>query len=48
MAGGRLLGKEAFDYVLNDVGAAACMFGLGGPDEVKYTVSEAKKALGVG
>ena len=48
MAGGRLLGREAFDYVLNEVGASTCMFGLGRPDEVRYTVSEAKKALGVG
>jgi hypothetical protein len=46
MGGGRLLGREAFDYVLNDVGAAACMFGLGRLDEVRFTVAEAKRALG--
>jgi hypothetical protein len=48
MAGGRLLGREAFDYVLNEVGVSACMFGVGRLDEVKFTVSEAKKAIGQG
>jgi len=48
MAGGRLVKQEAFDYVLNEIGAAACMFGLGRMDEVQHTVSEAKKALGGG
>ena len=47
MGGGRLLGREAFDYVLNEVGAAACLFGLGTIDEVTYTVAEARAALGV-
>lgn len=46
MGGGRLLGREAFDYVLNEVGAAACMFGMGRLDEVRFTVAEAKRALG--
>ncbi len=46
MAGGRLLGREAFDYVLNQAKASACMFGLGTLDQVKFTVSEAKMALG--
>ena len=45
MAGGRLVKQEAFDYVLNEIGVAASMFGLGRMDEVKYTVAEAKKAL---
>lgn len=47
MAGGRLLGREAFDYVLNEVGVAACLFGLGTIDEVTYTVAEARAALGL-
>jgi hypothetical protein len=46
MAGGRLLGREAFDYVLNETGAAACMFGMGKLDEVKSTLAQAKSALG--
>ena len=45
MAGGRLLGTEAFDYVLNDVGVAATMFGLGTIDEVTWTVPRALQAL---
>lgn len=45
MAGGRLLGQEAFDYVLNEIGAAACMFGMGRLEEVQFTLSAAKKAL---
>ncbi|MFC1526115.1 hypothetical protein ACFL6X_04805 [Candidatus Latescibacterota bacterium] len=47
MGGGRLLDREAFDYVLNDVGVAATLFGLGTIDEVTYTVSEARQALGL-
>ena len=47
MAGGRLLGREAFDYVLNEVGVAASMFGMGTLDEVRFTVTEAKRALGL-
>ena len=46
MAGGRLLGQEAFDYVLKEVGADACMFGLGRMDEVRETLQAAKKAVG--
>ena len=45
MAGGRIVAQEAFDYVLNEIGIAACMFGLGTLDEVQYTAAEAKKAL---
>jgi len=48
MGGGRLIAREAFDYVLNEVGAAACMFGLGRLEEVEHTVGLAKAALGVG
>ncbi|MFH1571241.1 MAG: hypothetical protein ABIL09_24850, partial [Gemmatimonadota bacterium] len=46
MAGGRLLSQEAFDYVLNEVGVAATMFGLGTIDEVCATVPRALAALG--
>jgi hypothetical protein len=47
MAGGRMVRQEAFDYVLNDVGAAACMFGLGTMEEVLYTFAQARGALGL-
>lgn len=47
MGGGRLIAREAFDYVLNEIGAAACMFGLGRLEEVEHTVGLAKAALGV-
>ncbi len=45
MGGGRILGSEAFDYVLNDVGVAATMFGLGTIDEVAWTVPRALATL---
>ncbi len=45
MAGGRMVRREAFDYVLNEVGVASCMFGLGTLDEVRHTFAEAKGAL---
>ncbi|MEW6754625.1 MAG: hypothetical protein AB1505_27125 [Candidatus Latescibacterota bacterium] len=45
MAGGRLVRQEAFDYVLNEVGVAACMFGLAPMDEVRFTVGQAKGAV---
>ena len=45
-AGGRLLGEDAFDYVLNDVGAASCMMGLGTLDEVRETLTAATRVLG--
>jgi hypothetical protein len=46
MAGGRMLGQAAFDYVLNEVGVAATMFGLGTLAQVRETVAWAKGALG--
>ena len=46
-AGGRFLGQKAFDYVFNEIGAAACMFGMGTVEETGETIAEAKKALGV-
>ena len=47
MGGGRMVRQEAFDYVLNEIGAAASMFGLGPMHEVEQTVSLAKGALGL-
>ena len=46
MGGGRVFGEAPFDYVLNQVRVAACMFGLGRLEDVTYTVSCARKALG--
>lgn len=45
MGGGRMVRQEAFDYVLNEIGVAACMFGLGTLDEMRHTVAEARAAL---
>lgn len=45
MAGGRLVRQEAFDYVLGEVGVAACMFGLGPLHEVRFTVGQARGAI---
>lgn len=45
MGGGRLVQQEAFDYVLNEVGVAATMFGLGTLAEVRQTVDLARQAL---
>jgi hypothetical protein len=47
MAGGRMLGQAAFDYVLNEVGVAATMFGLGTLAQVRETITWAKAALGI-
>ncbi len=46
MAGGRLCNQEAFDHVFGEMGVASCMFGMGTLDEVKETVTNAKRALG--
>lgn len=46
MAGGRYLGHQAFDYVFNDVGVAASMFGMGTVDQVRETMGAAKDVLG--
>jgi hypothetical protein len=47
MAGGRYLGPEAFDFVFNEVGVAAAMFGMGTVQQARETTSGAKKVLGV-
>jgi hypothetical protein len=47
MAGGRLVQREAFEYVLGEVGVAACMFGLGTLSEVRHTLALARGALGL-
>jgi hypothetical protein len=47
MAGGRYLGRRAFEYVFDEVGVAASMFGLGTLEQVKETTQAAKEVLGV-
>ena len=47
LAGGRYLGHKAFEYVFNDVGVAASMFGMGTIAQVKETARAAKAVLGV-
>ena len=47
LAGGRFLGRQAFDYVFNEAGVAATMFGMGTVAQVKETVGWAKHVLGV-
>jgi len=47
MAGGRCLGHQAFEYVFDDVGVAAAMFGMGTVDQVRETTTAAREVLGV-
>ena len=47
LAGGRYLGGQAFDYVFNEVGVAATMFGMGTIAQVRETTRWAKDALDV-
>jgi hypothetical protein len=47
MAGGRYLGRKAFEYVFDQVGVAACMFGMGTLDQVRETAQAAREALGL-
>ena len=47
MAGGRYLGHQAFDYVFNEVGVSASMFGMGTVEQVRETTRAAKEVLGV-
>ncbi len=47
MAGGRYLGHQAFDFVFNEVGVAASMFGMGTVDQVRETMGAARDVLGV-
>jgi hypothetical protein len=48
MAGGRHLGRKAFEYVFDEVGVDGCMFGLGTVAQVRETASAAREVLGVG
>jgi hypothetical protein len=47
MAGGRYLGEKAFEFVFNEVGVAASMFGMGTLEQVRQTTSAARSVLGV-
>jgi hypothetical protein len=47
MAGGRYLGHKAFDFVFNEVGVSASMFGMGTVDQVRETTKAAREVLGV-
>ncbi len=46
LAGGRYLGHKAFEYVYNEVGVAASMFGMGTITQVTETTGAAKDVLG--
>jgi len=47
MAGGRCLGHQAFEYVFDEVGVAAAMFGMGTLNQVRETTTAAREVLGV-
>lgn len=47
MAGGRYLGHKAFDFVFNEVGVGASMFGMGTVGQVRETTRAAKSVLGL-
>ena len=46
MAGGRYLGHKAFEYVFDEVGVQASMFGMGTVDQVRETTQAAREVLG--
>ena len=46
MAGGRYLGHKAFEFVFDEVGVAAAMFGMGIIEQVRETTKAAKEVLG--
>ena len=46
LAGGRYLGHRAFEFVFDEVGVAAAMFGMGTLEQVSATTKAAKKVLG--
>jgi hypothetical protein len=46
MAGGRYLGHKAFEFVFDEVGVAASMFGMGTIEQVRETTEAAKAVLG--
>jgi hypothetical protein len=47
MAGGRYLGPKAFEYVFDEIGVAASMFGMGTVEQVRETTQAARQVLGV-
>ena len=47
MAGGRFLGEQAFEYVFDEVGVAASMFGMGTVEQVRQTTSAARAVMGL-
>lgn len=47
LAGGRYLGQKAFEYIFDEVGVAATMFGMGTIAQVSETTRWAKDVLGV-
>jgi hypothetical protein len=47
LAGGRYLGHKAFEYVFNEVGVAAALFGMGTLQQVRETTKAARDVLGV-
>jgi hypothetical protein len=47
MAGGRFLGEQAFEYVFDQVGVAASMFGMGTVEQVRQTTGAARAVLGL-
>ena len=46
MAGGRFLGHQAFEYVFDEIGVQASMFGMGTIDQVRETTRAARVVLG--
>ena len=48
LAGGRYLGPKAFEFVFNEVGVAATMFGMGTIEQVSETVKAARTVLDAG
>jgi hypothetical protein len=47
MAGGRYLGHQAFEFVFDQVGVEAAMFGMGTVEQVAETTKAAREVLGV-
>jgi len=47
LAGGRYLGRQAFEFVFDEVGIDACMYGMGTVDQVRATTRAAKEVLGI-
>jgi hypothetical protein len=47
LAGGRYLGHKAFEYVFNQVGVVATLFGMGTLQQVSETTRAARDVLGI-